>query len=92
MVSTRGLGTLDSNGYVNDDFDLITVDIVADGSAPDSYVDGILENKEYIIENNRIVEIAVENLQEKVDKKFPSDSRYKSLLVKEFIRDIQKKL
>jgi len=54
MVSTRGLGSLDNQGYVNNDFELITVDIVADGSAPDSYVDGILENREFIIQNDSI--------------------------------------
>jgi len=90
MVSTRGLGTLGSDNYVNEDFDLITVDIVADGSAPDSYVNGILENKEYVIENNIIVERAVENLQEKVDDKYDSD--YAKLVFKEFINEIKQNL
>lgn len=90
MVSTRGLGTLGENNYVNDDFDLITVDIVADGSAPNSYVNGILENKEYVIENNTFVERAVENLQEKVDKHYNSD--YARLVFKEFLSEIRKNL
>jgi len=66
-VSTRGVGSL--NGpKVNDDFKLITVDIVADPSAPDAFVDGILENKEFIINNNRIVEKAVDTLENNVKK------------------------
>lgn len=67
-VSTRGVGSLGSDGWVNENFNLITIDIVADPSAPNSFVDGILENKEYVIEGNDIVEVAVENLQKKMDK------------------------
>ena len=92
-VSSRGLGTLNGQGYVNNDYDFICEDVVTDPSAHEAIVERLLENKDYFInEFGKAVEIAVENLQEKVDKKFPSDSRYKSLLVKEFIRDIQKKL
>lgn len=52
-VSTRGLGTLvrGSNGIdlVQDDYQLATAaDIVADPSAPDAFVRGIMENKEWI--------------------------------------------
>lgn len=53
-VSTRGLGTLvrGSNGIdlVQDDFQLATAaDIVADPSAPDAFVQGILENREWFL-------------------------------------------
>jgi hypothetical protein len=52
-VSTRGVGSLrPSNGYqlVQDDFRLATAaDIVADPSAPDAFVQGIMENKEWIM-------------------------------------------
>ena len=45
-VSTRGMGSLENrNGvaYVKDDFILSTVDIVQDPSAPDAFVNGIME-------------------------------------------------
>lgn len=54
-VSSRGMGSLEErNGtnYVRDDFMLATAaDIVADPSAPDAFVDGIMEGKEWIWEN-----------------------------------------
>ena len=54
-VSSRGMGSLEErNGtnYVRDDFMLATAaDIVADPSAPDAFVDGIMEGKEWILEN-----------------------------------------
>ena len=49
-VSTRGMGSLDmKNGvnYVADDFMLNTVDIVQDPSAPNAYVNGIMEGVSY---------------------------------------------
>lgn len=50
-VSTRGLGSIkESNGikYVQPDFRLVTVDIVLDPSGKDCYVEGLLENKEWL--------------------------------------------
>jgi hypothetical protein len=56
-VSTRGVGSLKPhNGYqlVQDDFHLATAaDIVADPSAPDAFVRGIMENAEWILENGK---------------------------------------
>ena len=45
-VSSRGLGSIKTN-EVQDDFVLSTVDIVADPSAPDAFVNGIMEGKEF---------------------------------------------
>lgn len=54
-VSTRGLGSLkagkDGLQEVQDDFHLATVDIVADPSAPDAFVQGIYESAEWICDN-----------------------------------------
>jgi len=53
-VSSRGLGSLkERNGVmeVQDDFHLATVDIVADPSAPEAFVRGIMENVDWICEN-----------------------------------------
>jgi len=57
-VSSRGMGSLvTKNGanYVGKDFYLATAaDIVADPSAPDAFVEGIMENKEWIWDNGVI--------------------------------------
>jgi Prohead core protein serine protease len=63
-VSTRGMGSLveGKNGIkiVKDDFHLATAaDIVADPSAPDAYVRGIMEGKEWVWDNGIIREADV---------------------------------
>ena len=59
-VSSRGMGSLEQrNGanYVKSDFMLATAaDIVADPSAPDAFVQGIMESKEWVWDNGRLVE------------------------------------
>ena len=59
-VSSRGMGSLEQRGgvnYVGKDFYLATAaDIVADPSAPDAFVEGIMENKEWIWNNGVLVE------------------------------------
>ncbi len=59
-VSSRGMGSLEErNGanYVRDDFMLATAaDIVADPSAPDAFVNGIMEGKEWVWENGILKE------------------------------------
>jgi hypothetical protein len=59
-VSSRGMGSLlQRNGanYVKDDFYLATAaDIVADPSAPDAFVEGIMESREWVWENGVLVE------------------------------------
>tara|TARA_R110001606_G_scaffold88448_6_gene199287 strand:- start:12417 stop:13052 length:636 start_codon:yes stop_codon:yes gene_type:complete len=65
-VSSRGLGSLKGE-TVGHDYNLICVDIVGDPSALNAYVDGILESKDFIIDNNAIVERAVENLKKGLD-------------------------
>lgn len=60
-VSTRGVGSLRAmNGFqqVQDDFKLATAaDIVADPSAPDAFVQGIMEGKEWVFENDQWKEV-----------------------------------
>ena len=66
-VSSRGLGSLketkDGVMEVQDDFHLATVDIVADPSAPDAFVAGIMEGREWILENGIWTSIQIENAQ-----------------------------
>ena len=63
-VSSRGMGSIiQRNGanYVKDDFYLATAaDIVAAPSAPDAFVEGIMESKEWVWENGKLVERDIE--------------------------------
>ena len=66
-VSSRGLGSLKEKGGINevqDDFMLATAaDIVADPSAPDAFVQGIMEGKEWVFVNGRWTEQDIEESQ-----------------------------
>jgi Prohead core protein serine protease len=70
-VSSRGLGSMvEKNGikYVADDFMLATAaDIVADPSAPDAFVQGIMEGKEWVWEGGILKEKAAENSRKKIE-------------------------
>ena len=53
-VSSRGMGSIEmKNGvnYVKDDFHLSTVDIVQDPSAPNAFVNGIMEGVDWTMDN-----------------------------------------
>ena len=71
-VSSRGMGTLYQRGganYVKDDFYLATAaDIVADPSAPDAFVEVIMEGKEWVWDNGRLKEQAISELKLQVLK------------------------
>jgi hypothetical protein len=71
-VSTRGLGSLKMNSEgineVQDDFHLATVDIVADPSAPDAFVQGIMESAEWILENGVWKAVHIEAAQKQIRK------------------------
>jgi hypothetical protein len=70
-VSSRGIGSLvEKNGvrYVADDFMLATAaDIVADPSAPDAFVQGIMEGKEWVWEGGILKEKAAEMTRQRVE-------------------------
>jgi hypothetical protein len=69
-VSSRGMGSLkQSNGVnvVQSDFYLATAaDIVADPSAPDAFVDGIMEGKEWIWENGILKEATISDYHDEI--------------------------
>ena len=71
-VSSRGMGSLiQRNGanYVKDDFYLATAaDIVADPSAPDAFVEGIMENKEWVWDNGVIKAQDIEEYKEHIQE------------------------
>lgn len=72
-VSSRGMGTLTSIGGANvvkDDFYLATAaDIVADPSAPDAFVEGIMEGKEWVWDNGILKEQEINELKLQVESK-----------------------
>ena len=59
-VSSRGMGSLQQKGgvsLVQDDFTLATAaDIVADPSAPNAFVEGVMESKEWVMVDGKFVE------------------------------------
>lgn len=67
-VSSRGLGALQQNNIVAPNYKILTVDIVSDPSAQISYVDSIVENREYIIQGDKIVEAAFDDLGKNLSK------------------------
>jgi hypothetical protein len=70
-VSSRGLGSIkESNGVsvVQGDFYLAAVDIVADPSAPDAFVNGIMENCEWVYENGILTQQKIESIQQEVNE------------------------
>ena len=71
-VSSRGMGSLvqkNGSNYVGKDFYLATAaDIVADPSAPDAFVEGIMENKEWIWDNGEIKAKDIEEYKKYIEK------------------------
>ena len=71
-VSSRGMGSLKKEEGCNvvcDDFMLATAaDIVADPSAPDAFVDGIMEGKEWVWDNGILKESAVAQIKQEIDE------------------------
>lgn len=68
-MSTRGVGSINGS-VVGEDFNLITVDAVADPSAQNAFVEGVLENKQYFKDDNGIIREAIDELKKTVDKRY----------------------
>ena len=71
-VSSRGMGSLKAKNGVNEvqnDFYLATAgDIVADPSAPDAFVEGIMEGKEWVWDNGIIKEVDIVNYRDEINE------------------------
>ena len=71
-VSSRGMGSMkqvNGKNVINSDFYLATAaDIVADPSAPDAFVEGIMEGKEWVWENGKIQSLEIEKYREVIEK------------------------
>ena len=93
-VSSRGLGSVKLNkegvNEVQDDFHLATVDIVADPSAPDAFVQGIMESAEWILENGVWKAIQIEQAQNTIRKASKADlNKVKLQIFEQFLRSIK---
>ena len=92
-VSSRGMGSLNQkNGanYVRDDFYLATAaDIVADPSAPNAFVEGIMEGKEWVWNNGALIESELVELKRKFDvKQRQRDAKVEALEFAKFLKKL----
>ena len=92
-VSSRGMGSLDQKkgaNYVRDDFYLATAaDIVADPSAPNAFVEGIMEGKEWVWDNGALLEAELVELKRKFDvKKRQRDAKVEALEFAKFLKKL----
>jgi len=93
-VSSRGMGSLTQTkeGYnlVQDDFRLATAaDIVADPSAPGAFVNGIMENKEWLFVDGRFVEADIDSAKRQIRQASRKDIEQVALtLFENFIRKL----
>lgn len=99
-VSTRGMGALDE-GYTGPgdkvvEFELVAIDIVADPSAPQGWVRGICESKQYILEGHTYVpyqEKAFENLEKTLSSLPKKDlDKYMTEALTRFFKDFNKRI
>ena len=91
-VSSRGMGSLEEkNGvnYVKDDFMLSAVDIVADPSAPNAFVNGIMEGKEWVWDNGVIREKEIHEYHQMIQKASRRELEEKALFA---FKDFMSKL
>ena len=92
-VSSRGMGSLNQkNGanYVRDDFYLATAaDIVADPSAPNAFVEGIMEGKEWVWNNGALIEAELVEIRQKFDvKKRQRNAKFEALEFAKFLKKL----
>ena len=70
-VSSRGMGSLkeqDGVNVVQEDFMLAAVDVVADPSAPNAFVNGIMEGREWIWNNGILKPVVIEEYKKIIEK------------------------
>lgn len=93
-VSSRGMGSLkEVNGYqqVQEDFMLAAVDIVADPSAPNAFVNGIMEGKEWVWDNGVLKQVTVENYKNVIKKTSGKDlEKTKLKIFEDFMSKLSK--
>lgn len=80
-VSSRGMGSLANKGgvnVVNNDFMLNAVDIVQDPSAPEAFVNGVMEGVEWIFENGIFKQQEIEQFETEIKKAPNADMQMKA--------------
>ncbi len=93
-VSSRGMGSIRQHegvSYVGEDFMLATAaDIVADPSAPDAFVDGVMEGKEWVWEGSVLREKQVEQVKKTINTLVDQKKleEHKLALFSKFLRDL----
>lgn len=93
-VSSRAMGsvTMTKEGYnlVQDDLRLATAaDIVADPSAPGAFINGIMENKEWLFVEGRFVEMDIDNAKKQIKQASKQQIEHVALnLFENFIRKL----
>lgn len=96
-ISSRGMGSIKENAKgimeVQDDFHLATAgDIVADPSAPDAFVRGIMEGVEWVWDNGLLKAQRVEQYKEQIERGVRSRINEETAInvFKQFLSDISK--
>ena len=89
-VSSRGMGSIQSSSQgnvVGKDFYLATAaDIVADPSAPDAFVEGIMEGKEWVWDNGVLKSKTVEEYKSEIERARRTElAEVKSKVFKDFV-------
>jgi len=84
-VSSRGMGTVeeqkDGTKLVKDDFYLATAaDIVADPSAPNAFVNGIMEGKEWVWDNGILHEKHISEIKQDIENSSRTDRKEVSIV------------
>lgn len=93
-VSSRGIGSIEEKNGVNvvkDDFMLSTAaDIVADPSAPDAFVQGIMEGREWVWNNGMLEEKVINSYKQAISRASSNQLTERKLQVFEsFLRNIK---
>ena len=93
-VSSRGMGSISQHegvSYVGEDFMLATAaDIVADPSAPDAFVDGVMEGKEWVWEGSVLRERQIDQVKKTINTLVDHKKleEHKLALFSKFLRDL----
>lgn len=91
-VSSRGMGSLKKVNEVNEvqpDFTLSAIDIVADPSAPNAFVNGIMEGKEWVWDNGILKETVINTYHKELSKTSRKNLEKKAVqLFEDFFRKL----
>jgi hypothetical protein len=85
-MSTRGVGSLE-NDKVKDDFQLISIDLVNNPSAPQAFVESVLEAKDWILQGEKWIEVCKDGVCKLVkEETVKEDCKCKDKEIKEVVQ------